>query len=157
VVIAVASHPSYQKLHWRQVATALGPTRAPRAILLDAPSVFGLSLALYVHHTWWLPRTGADVSEIDLLRKLPSHPQCNWVWWGAACHYDGYPPLRRPPAKGFRLVSSERVAGFEIARYRSPRPVRLYPRRRFAAAAPRARFVASRYLMLSPRHTPLFP
>ncbi len=155
VVFAVANHLAYQKLHWRQVSAALGPTRSPRAILL-APNTSVLSLEYYMPRTWWLPAAGARVDEIDVVRKLPGQPLCGWVWWGAACRYGGRAPLRRPPVKGFRLVSSRIVAGFEVARYRSPRPVRIFPAPPFGKRpAPGSR--APRRLLLSPRSRPLFP
>jgi mannosyltransferase len=160
VVVRVATHSAYQKLHWRQVAAALGPARAPRAILL-APNTGALSLAFYMPHTWWVTPAGMKVAELDLVRRLPGLPQCSWAWWGAACHYArGHPALRRPPAAGFHLVSSRRVAGFEIARYVAPRPVRLYPERPFARRplhVPRKQLAATRQLLVSPRQTPLFP
>ncbi len=158
VVVSVAAHPADQKLHLRQVAAALGPTRAPRAVLLDSASTFALSLAFYRHDIWWSPPGGARVAEIDVLRKLPPVTSCRDDWWGSACHYGGRPPLHGPPARGFRLVSSHRVGGFQIARYRASRPIRIYPHQPFETRPrPGFRPASRNHLLLSPERPPVLP
>ncbi len=103
-----------QRPNWRPVVHALRSVHGRHAILMRGSGTWARELNFYMPHTWWMPRAGAPVSEVDVLRWLPVRT------WPVR-------PTAMPPVRGFRLVSAERVAGFSIERYRGPAPVRLYP------------------------------
>jgi mannosyltransferase len=126
MVAGVVSDPRAQRPPWRAVAAALAAVRGPHAILLDGSSTWARPLSFYLPRTWWAPRSGVRVRELEVLRRLPSRGTCQGrTWWGATCDLGSRPPLPRPPA-GMRAAGRMRVAGFEIDRYRAARPVRLY-------------------------------
>jgi hypothetical protein len=130
MVVATARDPWAQRGPWREVAAALRwePGRPHRAILVRGSGSWGRVIAHYLPATWWLKPRGARVSDIEVLRRLPSPRACiGRSWWGAICDTKLLPRLRSAPARGFRLVAVRRVAGFEIARYRAARPVLLRP------------------------------
>jgi 4-amino-4-deoxy-L-arabinose transferase-like glycosyltransferase len=161
MVVKVPSDPGAQRTHWQQVAQVLRYTGKPRAILLLGAHTWSRILGFYLPHTWWDPPHGFGVAEIDVLRRAARLGPCPAVvWWGASCNSAPRAPLRRPPARGFRLASDVRVAGFAIDRYLSPRPVRLYSRQpleRYTSMdgagvrEPRSR------LMVMPRRSPVVP
>ncbi len=154
MVAGVPRDLTAQRPHWQQVAALLARGRLPRAILpLDAPT-WSRPLAFYLPHTWWAPERGRPVRELDVVRKLPHTGPCpTAVWWGALCNIGTHRALGSAPARGFRLVSSERVAGFAIDRYAASAPIRVYPRRPFERPGGAGR----RLLLVTPTSAPAVP
>jgi uncharacterized membrane protein len=147
MVWAMATQPAGQRAHWRTVAAALrrAPGAPPKVILVDGSGTWARPLNIYLPDTWWLRRRTARVSEVDVLRKLPEATSCaRQTWWGAACDMNSRRPRTRLPWPAFRLVSRQRVAGFEIARWRAPHPVAVRGR-------PKGR------LLLTPTKAPVLP
>jgi mannosyltransferase len=133
MLVALQRDPGAQHARWRQVTAALGSAPVPRAILLHSTSVWGPIVRYYLPHTLPMPIRGAPVEEIDVLRKIPVRTDCSSAtWWGPSCDIGPARALPIPPAAGFRLVSTRRVAGFEIARYRASHPIRIYAFRPYA-------------------------
>jgi mannosyltransferase len=127
MVVGVQGELSAQRGHYRELASILRtPSGRPRAMLLQGNRNWGTSLKFYLPRTRWLGAHGRDVTEIDVVRLL-RHTVCPNSWWGAICEYPSLPALHQAPARGFRLVSSQKVAGFEVTRYRAARAVRVYP------------------------------
>jgi uncharacterized membrane protein len=128
-VAQVWSEGAAQRPEWDRVAQALGALPQPRAILLVGGSGnWAIPLAFHLNRTWWLPRKGARVREIDAVGRLGGPVACP-AWWGPLCNLPRDRVSRRPPAPGFRYLGTEAVAGFSITRFRARRPIRLYPRR----------------------------
>jgi len=144
-LVALARDPLGQRPRWGAVAAALGPARAPRLILLEGTSTWARPLSLLLPHTWWLGRRGASVREVDVVRR-PGRRRCpEATWWGPFCDLRPSPALIAP-GRGMRLVWRRDVAGFEVARFRSQRPVRFTQR-----------FSRHRRLLLTPTRQPLVP
>ena len=117
-----------QRPGFRQVATVIGPAHGRRAILLDGSRTWARPLGVYLPRTWWMPRRGAPVTEVDVVRREPTAHDCpDATWWGAACDVGPRPPITTPPARGFRAAGVFDTAGFEVRRWRSARPVRIVP------------------------------
>jgi mannosyltransferase len=157
LVAATQRDPGAQRPHWRQVAAALPHVRGPRAILLRGSSSWVMPLSFYTPRTWWMPPGGRPVREIDVVRRVPGGPVCDGTtWWGATCDVRAHGAPPAPPVRGFRLVSTRAAAGFSIARYRSARPVRIYPRRPFTAPSAGSG-TRRRKVLLTPARPPLVP
>lgn len=123
VVVHLHDDPLAQRPGWNRVAAALAPG-PPHAIRLEGSHTWARPLKWYLPRTGWLPARGARLREIDVLRRLPTRGDCpRATWWGADCDVAGHPALARPPQLGFVLAGRQRVAGFEIARYRAPQPI----------------------------------
>jgi mannosyltransferase len=127
MVVALQHDAEAQRPGWSRVAAALTVGRQPRAILLRGTGTWARSLNFYLPHVWWLPRRGARVTEIDVLRRPPLRHACtDRTWWGAACDVTARARRATPPVPGFRLVSSRRLGGFAIERYLSAAPRRVF-------------------------------
>ena len=107
-----------QRPGFRQVASVIGPAHGKRAILLEGSRTWARPLGLYLPRTWWMPRRGATVTEVDVVRRVPTAHDCpDATWWGAACDVAG----RRgddgsgPRAPGRRGVRHGRVRGAPLA------------------------------------------
>jgi hypothetical protein len=152
MVVGVQGDLSAQRAHYRELAAILRtPTGGPRALLLQGNRNWGMSLKLYLPRTRWLGAHGRDVTEIDVVRLL-QHTLCPNSWWGATCEYRSLPALRHAPARGFRLVSAQKVAGFEVTRYRASRAVRIYPhqlRRDLANRSDELRGIRRQHVMIT--------
>jgi mannosyltransferase len=161
LVVKVPSDAGAQRTHWQQIARVLSLPAKPRAIMLLGAHTWSRILGFYLPHTWWDPPQGTRVSEIDVLRKAVSSGPCPAVvWWGASCDSGPHAPLPHSPAPGFRFASGERVAGFAIDRYVSPRPIRLYAHPPFEHFTQLDRGVSYRHrgrLMVTPRPAPVVP
>jgi mannosyltransferase len=161
MVLAVPNDAGAQRTHWQQITRALRYTGKPRAILLLGPHTWSRILGFYLPHTWWDPPRGKLVSEIDVLRKASESGPCPAVvWWGASCNSGPHAPLMRSPAPGFRLASSERVAGFAIDRYVSRHPIRVYSHPPFERFTRLDRGVSVKHrgrLMVTPTRAPPVP
>jgi 4-amino-4-deoxy-L-arabinose transferase-like glycosyltransferase len=132
---ALQGDPSAQRPRWRQVSAVLGSPTVARAILLDGRRSWGPIIGFYLPPSRWMPVKGAPVEEIDVLRKIPARTDCPVAtWWGPLCGVRAAPALKAPPVPGIRLVSTRRVAGFEVARYRVPLPIHIYPSRPYTDA-----------------------
>jgi mannosyltransferase len=127
MVHALIVSPSAQRTRWNQVAAALKlPAGSPpRLILTESPRAWERSLGYYIPDMWWLGHHTARVTQVDVVRRLPDpHPCLHRTWWGPACHITPYPHRDHHLAsRGFHLASTTRVAGFEISRWVSPRPI----------------------------------
>lgn len=133
------------------VIVVAGAALRRRAIVLDGSSTWAIPLGFHMARTWWLPRRGARVAEVDVLRRVGTPRDCpGATWWGAACDVGARPRLRlsRLPARGLRLFATERVAGFEIARYRARGPVLVRSHRRRGHR---------RKVLLTPLRAPVIP
>jgi 4-amino-4-deoxy-L-arabinose transferase-like glycosyltransferase len=127
MIVALARDPLAQRGPWRHVAAALAAHPGRHAILIRGSRTWGSILTYYLPRTWWVPRHGAPVRDIYVLRRLRTPHDCHQTtWWGATCDLGARPAARRPPAHGFHRVGTERVAGFEIVHYRSRHAVRIY-------------------------------
>lgn len=109
-ILSVDLHRPFQRDDWRGAARALGPARAPRAIVVT-PGDGILPLAVYLPRAHQLA-PGVRVAEIDVLgvalrRKQGEGPR---------------QPTRVPPAPypQFRLIGVRRDRMFLVARYRAP-------------------------------------
>jgi hypothetical protein len=161
MVVALPADAGAQRTHWQEITRALRYTGRAKAIVLLGPHTWSRIISFYLPDTWWDPPRGADVSEIDVLRKTANDGPCPAVvWWGASCNSGPHRALMHSPAPGFRYVSSDRVAGFAIDRYVSSHPIRVYshpPFERFMrmdvleSAKHRGR------LMVQPRQAPPVP
>jgi hypothetical protein len=155
LVAGVHGDPAAQRADWRGVSAALARAPGRHAILLDGSSSWARMIAFYIPHTWWVPAGGAAVTEVDLVRRIPNHHMCPQpTWWGPACDIATRHQPRRPLVAGFQLVSSERLSGFAIERYVSPRPVRVYRYKPFVSPA---KTTQKRKLMLTPTAAPKLP
>jgi hypothetical protein len=129
MVVAMAREQFAQRGPWQHVAAALRPHQGRRAILISGSRTWGKILTYYMPKTWWVKSRGALVTEIDVLRRIPTRHDCSGTtWWGATCDLGAHKPLKHPPVPGFHKVGTQRAWGFEITRYRAPRPIRVYPR-----------------------------
>jgi hypothetical protein len=154
-VAGVQGDLAAQRGHFRQVAGALRSSVHDRAILLDGSRNWASSLTFYLPGMTWLSGgQGASVREIDVVRRLPAPHGCiAGAWWGAMCGYAALPPPKSPPARGFQLASSVDVAGFNVMRYRSSRPVRVYQHGGLGDLGDRrsrVRGVAGRHVLITP-------
>ncbi len=155
LVAAVQGDPGSQRAEWQRVSALLARTPGRHAILLDGSSSWARTIGFYSPRTWWVPPGGALVSEVDLVRRLPNHHPCDpHNWWGASCDIAARHQRRRSPVAGFHRVSSQRIAGFAVERFVSPRPVRLYVRKPFVTAQASSQ---KRKLMLTPTRAPALP
>jgi hypothetical protein len=104
IAVQVSVNEHVQRADWRGVARALGPARAPRAVVVT-PEVGKTALR---HYAGPLPRFpyGTAVSEVVVIAEAPS---------------PDFPPLARP--RGFRLRSNRRTATWQLVRYVAPAPV----------------------------------
>jgi hypothetical protein len=117
-----------QRPGFRQVATVIGPAHGTRAIILEGSRTWARPLGIYLPRTWWMPKRGARVTEVDVVRRMPTAHDCpDATWWGAACDVAGRQPITTPPAPGFRAAGVFDTAGFEVRRWRSAQPVRMVP------------------------------
>jgi 4-amino-4-deoxy-L-arabinose transferase-like glycosyltransferase len=104
----IAGDPSLEKVDWRAVSAALGPDRAPRAIVAYDGEFATAPLSLYLPRVAWAgPGAGpapasATVRELDVIGSLGDR-------------------VARAP-RGMRLIGAREVAGHEVARYRLIRP-----------------------------------
>jgi hypothetical protein len=151
-----------QKTNWRSVAHVLAEGQGPRAIVLRGSGAWARSLNYYVPHMWWDKKVGFPVTQISVLRRLRNGEKCpNHSWWGAACDIESRSPATAPPAHGFRLVGKEYVAGFEVARYRAQKPVRIFPFQPFDDATQLQRHPARegqrRHVLVIPHKLPDLP
>ena len=108
-IVAVVATPELHRANWRGAAAALGPARAPRAIVsYDRASE---SLKPYVHRLGGYPREGTRIREIDVISlKEP--------WLGTPQH-----ALRRArPLPGFELVERIKAKTYLLVRYRAREP-----------------------------------
>jgi 4-amino-4-deoxy-L-arabinose transferase-like glycosyltransferase len=113
-----------QRPDYEAAAKALGEPDAPRA-LVATPDNSPAPLRAYGRDLQALPGGGAPVSEIVLL-GMASEDESTRRRPGA--------DARRPPAPGFRLVELREADRFTLARFGSPRPVRV-TREQLAASA----------------------
>lgn len=117
-----------QRPGFRQVASVIGPAHGKRAILLEGSRTWARPLGLYLPRTWWMPRRGATVTEVDVVRRVPTAHDCpDATWWGAACDVAGRRAQTTAPAPGLRAAGVFDTAGFEVRRWRSAHPARLVP------------------------------
>jgi 4-amino-4-deoxy-L-arabinose transferase-like glycosyltransferase len=122
VVVATAHQPKYRKEVWRDVARALGPAPAGRAIVVTPGGPSESPLAVYLPGTRRMPAAGAAVSEVAVVgapyRKLGSLAD-------PVTPRPASPPP--PPAPGLRLVARRYAGRFTVFTYRSGRavPVRI--------------------------------
>jgi hypothetical protein len=133
------------------VAGALRATSSrKRAIVLDGSKTWASPLSFYLHRTRWVPWRGTAVSEIDVVRRLP-HRGCGTLpWWGPSCELQHQPPRSVAPARGFRAAGSRNVAGFNIERFLSPRPVRIYQHRAYdELSSPLGRATTRRHVLVT--------
>jgi hypothetical protein len=155
LVAGVQGDPGAQRADWHRVSAALARIPGRHAILLDGSASWARTIGFYIPHTWWVPAGGARVSEVDVVRRLPNHHSCDPEnWWGASCDIGARHRSRRSLVAGFRRVSAQRLSGFAIERYVSPRPVRLYVHKPFVSPAGTSQ---TRKLMLTPTAAPLLP
>jgi hypothetical protein len=124
--LRVADQPGLQRPDWRGVLRALGPPRAPRLLVLEhyRPQ---LPLRVYdpaIRRVDLLP--GVRTSEVDVV--APHVPRGRSCWWGAGCNLSNA-RLPTSPPRGQRLLARITVPDFRIARFVSPHPLVLHPRR----------------------------
>jgi hypothetical protein len=151
-VIALGSDPGAQRPGWNRVAMVLGTLPTPRAVLLAGGSrSWAVPLTFYLPHTGWLPRRGAPVREIDVVRRLGTTASCgDRVWWGALCNIPPDPRSRTSPAPGFRYLASRHVAGFAIDRFAAARRVRVYMHQPLLRPSTAPALRRKRHLLLTP-------
>ena len=156
-VVRVWGDAGAQRPGWNRVAAVLGAPRAPRAILLTGGSAsWAVPLAFHLRHTWWVPRTGARVRELDVVARLRTPAQCaGRAWWGPLCNIAPDHVSRRSPIAGFDFVDTRLVAGFAITRFRSAAPRKVFPRRPFLDPRLVRPTRRKRQLLLTPRSEPV--
>jgi hypothetical protein len=160
IVFGVRNDPLAQRPPWAEVAETLRRADLPRAIVLAQKGTWATPLAIHMPRTWRLPASGARVAEIQFLRRLPTPRDCRRpkAWWGPLCAIHAEQSRRLTLPKSFRLVSTHRVAGFEILRFRSPRAVHIHSlRRRVIGRHPSSRAPGARpsNVLLTPTKSPL--
>ena len=111
------------------MARAIGPLpdsgSGARAILIQHYRTL-LPLSLYLRRLRFMNRTGARVSQLDVI-SIHS-PQEDLCWWGAACNLIPSQMQNRYPVKGFHDDWRRQVRQFTILQMSSNRPVVLKPR-----------------------------
>lgn len=137
--IGVAVDRNYERPDWRVVARVLGPAAgrpagagraAPaaspaRAILVQHYRDL-LPLSLYLPGLRFMPRSGATVSQLDVV-SFTSPPSAGFCWWGSACNLWPSAMQSAYPVPGFRERWRRRELQFSVMQMTSPRPVRLTP------------------------------
>jgi hypothetical protein len=118
-----------QRPDWRPVARAIGPLpdsgSEARAILIQHYRTL-LPLSLYLRRLHFMNRTGARVSQLDII-SIRS-PQEDLCWWGAACNLIPSQMQHRYPIQGFHDDWRRHVRQFTILQMSSNRPLVLKPR-----------------------------
>jgi uncharacterized membrane protein len=114
--IAIANNRDFQRPDWRAVAHLLGarpPARSPgRAILIQHYRDL-LPLSLYVPGLRFLHRSGARVSELDIV-SFTSPPSAGFCWWGSACNLWPSRMQGSYSVPGFRLSWRRRIYQFTV-------------------------------------------
>jgi mannosyltransferase len=125
--LAVDADRNRQRPDWRVVARILGPptpgpalAAAPRAILIQHYRDL-LPLRLYLTHLGFMPRAGAEVSELDVV-SFRSPRTSGFCWWGSACNLWPSRMQASYPVPGFRAVGRRHVLQFTILELAASRP-----------------------------------
>jgi mannosyltransferase len=158
MIAALPTDGLAQRPPWQKVAAVLRTPPGIRAILLEGSTTWGRPLSFYLPRTWWLGPRGALVSQIDVLRRVPTRHDCPGTsWWGATCDVGPRPPLRRAPAPGFHLVGTQRVGVFAIARYDARHAIRIYPHHPFERRGRPGARAGRPHVLLTDRRSPPLP
>ncbi|HUO71395.1 MAG TPA: glycosyltransferase family 39 protein [Solirubrobacteraceae bacterium] len=131
--VAVAVDRNLERPDWRVVVHALGAGVQPlpagaegRAILVQHYRDL-LPLSLYLRRLTFMPRRGADVSELDVV-SFTSPRSGGFCWWGSACNLWPSKIQGSYPVPGFHELWRRHALQFTILRLVAAHPVRLTPR-----------------------------
>jgi hypothetical protein len=110
-VIAVFTHPEFQRDNWRGAAEAIGPAHGERALVVN-PIAGAVPLGLYLHGLTPFGESFRPVDEIDLVAVTGRRP-------GETPH----PPRPATPVvPGFRVAGRRETDTFTLVRLRAVSP-----------------------------------
>ena len=142
VALAVPGDPTLQREDYRGMAAALGLPSVDRVVVAEPRALDAFEL--YLRGALPLPGSGGNVREVDVVAPVPRR--------GPGDEHPGRQATDPPPA-GFEFVSRRDADSFTLVRYRSRRPVRVYPRPLAALDFDKSSRFAAILVQAGPRHS----